>query len=268
MAVSKVKEVTPHQVAILRALEPYMEEGLTKGQIQNIAKVPCTMDNLGPANLETVKNHPKCLWARGYVSAISVQEGIRAVTVYRITDEGIKVVRSIRTKRYSTFYGRIPDEVLDPVVIAYTRTATYGHDNFKEKDIERIKQKLPKEYWVIPWEEVKAQIVGRRKAGAYKKEHPLPEWYTNYRMTTEFLDKQEECLEKYNGKCIINQEHEGDILAYHTRLTTEDGRSIIDNERVDLNDLIPLCESCAMRLRVSLVKFPEKEPTRFSIDLE
>lgn len=258
--------VTPNQLQMLKILDLYGEDGLSRSELAERAKVACTQTALGPSYVETLGSWPESLWAQGYVTANDQLVDNKRITIFYITEEGREVLGSLKTKRYSTFRGRVSPRVLNPIVIEYSKNLTYGHDKYGDKDLNIIRGLLPEKYHHINNEDLKSQIIAQRKCGAYKKELPLfPDWVGEYRQTPEFLDKQRECLDRWNGECAINDKHTEGVLAYHRRLmiraeTELEERTIIDNERVDLNDLIPLCIDCARRVRVSLVKFTEEHP--------
>jgi hypothetical protein len=240
--------MTPTQVNVLKALSK-ASNGMTRKQLEERVKALVNADIIGPVYADDLHRHPESLYAQGYVSPVSDEDGLR----WYITHEGRVAGERMRTRKTSSAV--VTGSTLDPVVIAFRPTRTYGIELYTDDDIKEIKSKLGNEYSIVPIDELRQQIVNRRKMGKYKTVTTYPEWYSAYRQGQHWAALVQEMTEHSN--CIINPAHKDGVNVYHRRFT-RGGESVINQETP--KDLIVLCESCRKKLGGNLPEVPAKMP--------
>ncbi len=167
-----MSKLSPSQVMILQTLAKN-PEGLTRQQLE--AKLPdasISYANLGPVFTEKVvpdEDFRQTLLGRGFVKVAKtppIREGEKTWgAVWVITARGAKAALSTKTKiRAKT---AIPPKLLDPIVIKFKATRTYGLERFTEADIKEIRTALGPEYAEVPLADLRQVIVNRRKTNAY-----------------------------------------------------------------------------------------------------
>lgn len=277
MAKNKLLKLNVSQVLILKVLAHYDGELVTRDRLQRESGAVCDAENLGPVFLETLQKYPESLWGLGLVRSEGYYEQDeqgkdKMVTYWGITDEGKQEATRIQTRRKSTCYGKIPAKVIDPIAIAIKRTRTYGFEAYSMADLEEIRNKLPEKYQGISNDDLRSQLANRRKQGAFADKVEWPEWYTQYRTTQEFKEKEEQCLEFWHGRCVVNQNHDLDVTVVHrvfsVEVAEEDGGGIESVlYREEPTDLIPLCSKCMKRMEKQIPQPPATEPNIYGIDV-
>jgi hypothetical protein len=152
------------QVLILQAMAQHRQP-MTAREIEERSGAPASADNLGPVYQDSVRGdrYTTSLLGLGYVDSQRL-EG-EPVTWF-LTSAGRKAARVYRTRRRGDFV-RVPPDVLDPVVRNFKKTRIYGFEVYTEDDLSAIRQTLGDDYHGIPLEELRDQIVCRRKQGAF-----------------------------------------------------------------------------------------------------
>lgn len=153
--------LTPSQVKILKVLAG-SEAGLTAEEISLYGKgLPVNTITIGPAFGET-GSYPQSLRAREMVYPEKYEgEEVR----WFITAKG-KKASSFKARKIGP-ENKVPPEILDPLVILFKKTRTYGLEQYTQDDIEELRSKLPEEYHEADVTDLWNQILARRKQGAF-----------------------------------------------------------------------------------------------------
>lgn len=154
------------QAAILSVLAK-SPTGMTADQIKSRVgnRIGVNADTLGPATLLLAEEgYPDSLHGKGLVRAGKLEGG---ETIYRITTEGKEYAQIVKYRRPVQDKHKIPSEILDPAVLKVKSTRTYVFERYTDEDIDAIKTLLGDEWDHISRQDVKEQIVTRRKVGAY-----------------------------------------------------------------------------------------------------
>ena len=152
------------QVLILKAFAG--KGSMTREEIAERAGVPASTSNLGPVFQETLPQHPDSLYARRLVTAALDEDNGKEIVLYSLTPQGKKAATEYAAKKRNGT-AVIPPRVLDPIVKRIRALRTYAMERFTEEDLREIRKCLTKKYSEIPLEDLKQQIVNRRKQGAY-----------------------------------------------------------------------------------------------------
>lgn len=276
MAKNKLLSLNVSQVLILKTLAHYEGEMITRERLEAESGAVCDYPNLGPVYTDTKPNYPGCLWSLSLVDSEGHYETDsegreKLVTYWKITDKGMEYAKTIQTRRKSTRNGKIPARVIDPVAIAMKKTRTYGFESYSIADLEELRSKLPEKWQDISDDDLKSQLANRRKQGAFADKVEWPKWYQEYRETPEFKEKEEQCLEYWHGRCVVNQHHPLNVVVVHRvfecEVAAEDGggiESILYRE--EPTDLIPLCEKCRKRMEHQLQQPPATEPDVYGLN--
>lgn len=240
--------LSPTQVKVLQTLSQ-SSGAMTRLQLEQAIESLVSTEVIGPIYAEDVHHHPESLYGLGYVEPYNDEDGLK----WHITQEGMKAAKRMRTRKPTSAV--VPGNILDPVVIKFRPTRTYGIELYTDEDIAEIRSKLGSPYEQVPISELRQQIVNRRKMGMYKKVEITPEWYIAYRQGQHWTALINEVLE-HNG-CVINPTHTDGVNVYHRRFT-RGGESVI-NEEIP-KDLVVLCESCRKKLTGNLPEIPREMP--------
>lgn len=239
--------MSPTQVKILHALNK--GNPLSRSELEQAVGTTIGTETIGPIYAEDIYNHPDSLCGMGYVTPYNDEDGLR----WYITAEGAKVASRMRTRKATSAV--VPGDILDPVVIAFRPTRTYGIELYTEDDIKVVRSRLPHIYSGVSLDDLRQQIVNRRKMGKYKTVVSVPEWYIIYRQGQHWTALVEEMTE-HNG-CVINPAHKDNVSVYHRRWY-RGGESVINQETP--KDLVILCEHCRKKLAGNLPEVPDKMP--------
>lgn len=159
MAVSALSSA---QVLILQTLAKH-PDGLAGPALAKKSGAAVNAGNIGPAFSDFVANYPTSLHALKLVKAEKREE---EGTVWVITKKGAKIAPTFKTiKRTESV--KVPAEVLNPVVIKFSPTRTYGFELYTAEDLKAIREQLGTEYAEVGNDALRQQIVGQRKRGAY-----------------------------------------------------------------------------------------------------
>jgi hypothetical protein len=140
---------------------------LTVDQIE--AKAPgaaATSSNLGPLLQSAYEEgrHAGSLRAQGLIKCVQHQgDDVR----WSVTAKGAKLAKTIKARPRSNADTKVPPEILDPAVIAFRATRTYGIEWFSEEDIDEIREQLGDDYEHVTADDLRMQITNRRKQGAF-----------------------------------------------------------------------------------------------------
>jgi hypothetical protein len=160
---SKTKvNLNASQVLILQTLAKF-PDGLSTEVLATKSGATVNSGNLGPVFKLTLGNYPDSLFGLGYVKPNQYEEG---PVLWTITPKGQKQAGVLVTKKKYTGV-KIPGKVLDAQVIKFMKVRTYGLELYTLDDLKEIRTACGEEYKDVPLEELKQQIVNRRKQGAY-----------------------------------------------------------------------------------------------------
>jgi len=157
--VKRADGLTASQVIILNVLAK-ASTGLTASQISYAGKgVPVNANTIGPVFGE---GHPDSLRGRGLVVCEKQEE---EDVHWSITEKGRKMA-GMKAQRIGPGK-RVPNEVLDPVVLMFKKRRTYGLERYTDDDILDLRTQLPKDYRDVDPKDLWNQILARRKQGAF-----------------------------------------------------------------------------------------------------
>lgn len=169
-AAAKVKQVvvkragglTPSQVSILKVLSK-SSVGLTAHEISHAAKgVPINTNTIGPIYEEHIPNYPDSLRGRELVRCERYEgEEVR----WYITEKG-RPFAGFKAHKVGP-KTKIDPEILDPLVLAFKKTRTYGIEQFTNEDLTELRSKLPEDYREVELLDLRKQMEARRKQGAF-----------------------------------------------------------------------------------------------------
>lgn len=160
--VQRAAGLTPSQVTILKVLSK-SSDGLTAHEISHSGKgVPVNSGTIGPVFDSVLHNYPDSLRGRGLVRCEKwegdevrwfITEKGRPFAVYKAHKIGPK--------------SRVPNDILDPLAIAFRKTRTYAFEEYTDEDMLEMRSKLPEVYQTVEVEDLRKQIQARRKQGAF-----------------------------------------------------------------------------------------------------
>ena len=139
--------------------------------LQRAAGVPVNSGNIGPAFTEVLDNYPDSLRARALVYCERMEgERVR----WYITKEGVKIATGYKGRKIGP-KRKVPNTILDPVVMKFKDTRAYGLEQYTENDLQALREALPDEYHDVgvvrppdgSLSDLHNQILARRKQGAY-----------------------------------------------------------------------------------------------------
>lgn len=242
--------LSPRQVKALKTLARN-PNGMTRPQLERAIGTTIGSDVIGPVYSEDLHLYPESLYARSLVYCMRDEDDEN--TRWLITSQGKKVANTTVTRDLTAAV--VPPEILDPIVIEFRSTRTYSIELYTEQDMQEIRSKLGNAYAEVSINDLRQQIINRRKMGKYKTTEVIPEWYTVYRQGQHWTALVEEMTE-HQG-CIVNPAHKDNVSVYHRRYT-RGGESVINRE-ID-KDLIVLCASCRKKLNGNLPPIPSDMP--------
>lgn len=149
------------QVLILQCLAKFAD-GLTTPELAKKSGATVNSGTVGPVFDSAVENYPESLHARKLVRVEKREEGI----VWKITAAGRKIAPTVKTRKRADT-PRVPAEVLNPVVLNFAPTRTYGIEGYSLQDLAEIRNGLPAEFASMNLEDLREQITNQRKRGAY-----------------------------------------------------------------------------------------------------
>lgn len=167
MAVVKnAQGINSSQVLILQALTRAGVNGVETSVLQKAAGVPVNSGNIGPAFTEALEHYPDSLRARGLVYCEKM-EGERVK--WFITKKGIAIATEFKGRKIGP-KRKVPNSLLDKVVMEFKKTRAYGLEYYTEEDLSAIRSALGEEYSDVdcqPQGDLHSQILARRKQGAF-----------------------------------------------------------------------------------------------------
>ena len=255
--------LTVSQIRTLQALVK-APRGLTRAQIAQRGKTSVSAQQLGPAYQEdawdpkyTTKGGPKSLVQLGLVRALQDgSDGLDTIR-YTITPAG-KTAATSHFVRDHRDKPQVPAKALDQAVVTTRAPRAYGFEEYSHEDLAAVRALLGPRWHDLDLEDLRRQIVNRRKQGAYMPRTSLPEWYEEYRQTEHWQRTRAKALRLLGG-CSINQEHQDGLEVWHRAFADRDGTSVLNRESPE--DLIVLCQRCYRRDHKSLPKPPEDQPS-------
>lgn len=149
------------QVLILQCLTKHAD-GLTTPELAKKSGATVNSGTVGPVFDTALKNYPSSLHARKLVKVEKREEGI----VWKITAKGKQVAPTLKTRKRAETV-RVPAEVLNPAVLKFAPTRTYGIEAYSLQDLTEIRETLPAEFAELNLEDLREQITNQRKRGAY-----------------------------------------------------------------------------------------------------
>lgn len=157
-------ELNASQVLILQTLVRF-PRGLSTKSLALKSGAAVNSGNIGPVFRAALGNYPDCLYARKYVLPEKSDEEDGTI-IWKITPAGKAV-----SNKYKIMPARsaiqVPARILDEAAKAFMATRTYGLDVYTDDDLSEIRASLDEEYHDIPLDDLKQQIVNRRKQGAF-----------------------------------------------------------------------------------------------------
>lgn len=151
------------QVLILQTLVKH-PDGLSSPDLAKKSGAAVNSGNIGPVFRNVLENYPESLHAQGYVKVHPLSE--KGETVWRITKKGEKIAPTLKTLKKAVS-AKVPADVLNPVVLKFAKTRTYGFEVYTAEDLKAIREALGDGYSEVGAEDLRAQIIGQRKRGAY-----------------------------------------------------------------------------------------------------
>lgn len=162
MAKKNAEGLTNSQVIILQQLADNPDTGLTSDELGEMS-LPVNAQTTGPIYREMLDRYPNSLYGRGLAEP-SRQEGERVC--WFITDKGKKVALTFKARMRGPVV-KVPKEVLDPLVLKFKDTIAYGLEHYDEDDLAALRKTLPQQYREVALDDLKDQILARRKQGAF-----------------------------------------------------------------------------------------------------
>lgn len=162
MATTSAK-MGPGQALILSTLAKW-PMGLTVEKLEEKAGVPVTPNNIGPITVESLVNHPDSLYARKLVRPVKPYEDEPYKWV--ITDAGKKLAEKVKGRKIGA-KDKVDNDILDTAVVKFRTTRAYGMENWTDADIREVRGMLGSAYEMVELDDLKNQILARRKQGAY-----------------------------------------------------------------------------------------------------
>lgn len=154
------------QVLILQALIRAGVNGVETSVLQKAAGVPVNSGNIGPAFTEVLDHYPESLRARGLVYCEKM-EGERVK--WFITKKGIAIATEFKGRKIGP-KRKVPNALLDKVVMQFKKTRAYGLEYYTEDDLCAIREELGEGFEDMdyrPQGDLHSQILARRKQGAF-----------------------------------------------------------------------------------------------------
>ena len=157
-----VASLNANQVLILQTLAKH-PGGLNGPTLAKKSGAAVNAGNIGPAFDTVLDNYPNSLYA---LKMVRPEKREDEGTVWVITKKGEAAAPKFKTLKKSASV-KVPAEVLNPVVIKFSPTRTYGFELYTADDLKAIREQLGADYAEVGNEDLRMQIVGQRKRGAY-----------------------------------------------------------------------------------------------------
>lgn len=157
-----VASLNANQVLILQTLAKH-PGGLNGAVLAKKSGAAVNAGNIGPAFDTVLDNYPNSLYA---LKMVRPEKREDEGTVWVITKKGEAAAPKFKTLKKSASV-KVPAEVLNPVVIKFSPTRTYGFELYTADDLKAIREQLGADYAEVGNEDLRMQIVGQRKRGAY-----------------------------------------------------------------------------------------------------
>lgn len=152
------------QVLILQTLAK-APRGLTTDQLKAKSKGACNSGNLGPVFRDVLSNYPDSLYARGLVRC---RRGEGESATWEATPKGHIAAEECRTRVRPDDAIQVPAAIIDPAVRTFMPTRTYGLEIYTDDDMTEIRDELGADYATANLDDLRMQIVNRRKQGAFQ----------------------------------------------------------------------------------------------------
>jgi len=164
-----VCNLNANQVLILQTLVKH-PDGLSTTALAKKSGAAVNAGNIGPAFEQHLGNYPDSLYALKMVRPekrlVGGGNDSKTETVWVVTKKGEAAAPKFKTLKKSASV-KVPAEVLNPVVLKFAPTRTYGFESYTGDDLKIIREQLGADYADIGNEDLRMQIVGQRKRGAY-----------------------------------------------------------------------------------------------------
>lgn len=161
------------QVFLLQTLRTFNAANgpMPRSRLDETSKGSATPSNLGPANLQTLKDgngkYAGSLFGLGFVQPCGSEESDNTrETSWKITDKGLKAVETYRARKRGANV-KVPSAKLDKEVKKLRNTRTYGLELFTTDDLKELRTALGDDYANVTLEDLRQQITNRRKQGAF-----------------------------------------------------------------------------------------------------
>lgn len=159
----KLPALNDSQVVILQALAKCPPgTGLTRERLAATGAA-VNAGNVGPAFKSVLENYPGSLYGLGLVRPVQHPD---EEMVWEATVRGRQLAASYKARR-RVDADKIAPAVLDPVVKKFLPSRTYGLELYTDDDLKEIRTALGAAHAEIPLTALRAQIVNRRKQGAF-----------------------------------------------------------------------------------------------------
>lgn len=157
-----VASLNANQVLILQTLAKH-PGGLNGSALAKKSGAAVNAGNIGPAFDTVLGNYPDSLYA---LKMVRPEKREDEGTVWVITKKGEQAAPKFKTLKKATSV-KVPAEVLNPVVLKFAPTRTYGFELYTADDLKAIREQLGADYAEVSPEDLRQQIIGQRKRGAY-----------------------------------------------------------------------------------------------------
>jgi hypothetical protein len=157
-----VASLNAGQVLILQTLAKH-PDGLSTAALAKKSGAAVNAGNIGPAFDTVLDKYPGSLYA---LKMVRPEKREDEGTVWVITKKGEAIAPKFKTLKRSGSV-KVPAEVLNPVVLKFAPTRTYGFELYTVDDLKSIREQLGTDYAEVGNEDLRQQVIGQRKRGAY-----------------------------------------------------------------------------------------------------
>lgn len=166
------KPLSGAHVRILRIVGESKSKGVTRSEIIDRGAND-TAELLGPKFVEDVETYERkygkrSLISLGLVRGEVVPNGLKNEVRYFLTDRGASAMEYYKV--LDNMANDIPGDVLDPVVMSMRKRRMYGFERWTRDDLDTLRGMLPGEFIMHDLEDIRRQMINRRKQGFYADE--------------------------------------------------------------------------------------------------
>lgn len=167
-ATTPTQRIRTPQVRILTTLAKAVAP-LTRTQIADRAGVSATstaeLGSSRAANAGDVDGDS--LVGLGLVRVEKRDDNGRDSYLYSLTAKGKKLAATVAARKKNPESGRIPADVLDPVVRKFRLTRAYSFELYTDADVRVIRDGLGPDWADVSLDHLRLQVANRRKLGAF-----------------------------------------------------------------------------------------------------